>query len=76
MLSESILADVNMVMNSVREKLVSELSSECDSYNGTWVDIPWTDENFDGQHDLTGDTLLKIFYTMTGTNKLWGYCKP
>lgn len=75
-LPESILADVNMVMNTVREKLVSELSSECDSYNGTWVDIPWTDDNFDGKHDLTGDTLLKQFYTVTGTNKLWGYCKP
>lgn len=74
-LSESLLADVNIVMQRVQSELVSELSKECDRYNGTWVDLPWTDENYDGLHDSTGDSLLQEFYTATGTNKLWGYCK-
>lgn len=74
-LPESILADVDQVMRTVQTALASELSTECDNYNGIWIDIPWQDENADGIHDLTGDTLLREFYSVTGTNKLWGYCK-
>lgn len=74
-ISESILADVDITMRRVQSALVSELSKECDKYNGTWVDTPWIDDNYDGVHDSTGDTLLEEFYTITGTNKLWGYCK-
>ena len=74
-LPESILADVDTVMKSVQSALKSELSVECSIYDGTWVDIPWQDEDSDGQHDLTGDSLLQEFYSATGTNKLWGYCK-
>ena len=74
-LPESILADVDQAMKKVQTSLVSALSIECDNQNGTWVDLPWVDENLDGYHDITGDALLKEFYTTTGTNKLWGYCK-
>ena len=75
-LPENILADVNNAMNAIKSVLIRELASECDIYDGTWIDIPWTDDNFDGHHDLTGDTLLESFYSATGTNKLWGYCRP
>ena len=75
-LPESILADVDIVMKNVQTALVAGLSTECTNYNGIWVDIPWQDEDADGIHDLTGDTLLNEFYSVTGTNKLWGYCKP
>jgi hypothetical protein len=74
-LPESILADVDIAMKNIQTSLVISLSTECDSHNGTWVDIPWTDEDADGYHDVTGDKLLNEFYTSTGTNKLWGYCK-
>ncbi len=74
-LPESILADVDIVMKQVQSSLISGLAAECDKQNGIWVELPWTDENMDGYHDITGDVLLKEFYTSTGTNKLWGYCK-
>jgi len=74
-LSESLLSDVDMVMRKVKTTLIGELSSECENYGGTWVDIPWVDDDFDAHHDVTNDTLLESFYTGTGTNKLWGYCK-
>lgn len=74
-LPDSILADVDMVMKSVQSNLKSALATECAKYEGSWVDIPWQDDNSDGAHDLTGDTLLQDFYSETGANKLWGYCK-
>ncbi len=74
-LSETTLQDINTIMTTVRAALVQELSQECTRLNGIWVDLPWTDANHDEEHDTTGDRLLKLFYTGTGTNKLWGYCK-
>lgn len=74
-LSESLLAQIDTIMNNVHSQMLSELSKECSDKSGTWVDIPWTDENGDGYHDSTGDNLLTIFYTNTGANTLWGYCK-
>lgn len=75
-LPESILADVDTVMRDVKTQLISELAYECEeAYSHTWVDIPWVDDDSDGYHDVTGDTLFQAFYTLTGTNKLWGYCK-
>lgn len=74
-LPESLLADVDTVMRQIQTALIHELSNECDKYDGTWVDIPWQDDDYDGYHDKTGDVLLQEFYTNTGTNKLWGYCK-
>lgn len=73
--SESLLADIDKVMKNVQTKLVSALSTECSDQSGTWVDVPWIDENGDGIHDSTGDTLMTNFYVTTGANALWGYCK-
>ena len=73
--SKSLLADIDNVMNSLRPKLVEELSKECSTQSGTWIDLPWEDQDGDGLHDHTGDALLSEFYLTTGTNGLWGYCK-
>ena len=51
------------------------LSNDCKDLNGTWVDAVWTDNDHNGYHDITGDTLLLKFYANTGANTLWGYCK-
>ncbi len=74
--SESLLSDIDKVMQKVRTQLVLSLSQECSDQSGTWVDIPWTDKNSDGIHDSTGDYLLNSFYIKTGSSALWGYCKP
>ena len=74
-ISESLLSDINAVMESIRAKLIVELSKECSDQSGIWVDIPWTDKNGDGIHDTTGDALLNDFYITTGANAQWGYCK-
>ena len=74
-LPESVLSDVQAVMDATRSALAKELSAECERLNGIWVTIQWQDDNNDGFHDITGDTLLQIFYTSTKTNKQWGYCK-
>ena len=74
-LPESILGDVDTAMRTVQSALMVELSKECINLEGTWVDIPWQDDNGDGYHDSTGDELMPEFYSNTGANKLWGYCK-
>ncbi len=74
-LTESLLVDIDNVMNQIRKDLVASLSSECSDLSGTWVDIPWTDANGDGIHDTTNDTLYNNFYNITGASALWGYCK-
>ena len=74
-LSESLLAEVDKIAQRIRTSLVSALSKECSDMNGLWVDAIWTDDNNDGYHDKTGDTLFENFYITTGANKLWGYCK-
>ena len=74
-LSESLLSEIDKVAKSVRTSLVSILSNDCDNLGGRWVDAAWVDENQNGYHDNTGDTLFMDFYIATGANKLWGYCK-
>ena len=74
-LPESVLSDVQAVMDATRSALTKELSTECERLNGIWVTVQWQDDNSDGYHDITGDTLLQSFYELTKTNKLWGYCK-
>ena len=75
-LPATIMSDVESTMATLRSSLSNELSKECDKFNGIWVPTAWQDNNYDGRHDVTNDTLLISFYTETGTNKLWGYCKP
>lgn len=74
-ISESLLAQIDAVMDDLRPKLLAELSKECSDQSGVWVDIPWEDTDGDGLHDYTGDSLLNQFYVTTGTNALWGYCR-
>ena len=74
-ITESLLVDIDKVMNDIRLQLVSALAQECDSQSGKWVDSPWVDENSDGLHDDNDDSLLNNFYITTGANPLWGYCK-
>ena len=74
-LSEALLKDINDVMNTTRAQLVAELSKECTSQSGIWIDIPWVDANHDGIHDSNGDILFNNFYLVTGANTLWGYCR-
>ena len=62
-------------MNDIRSALTKELSADCDRFNGVWVTVQWQDDDNNGYHDITGDTLLQSFYISTGTNTLWGYCK-
>lgn len=73
--SNSLLADIDRVINNVRANLVSELSKECANQSGTWIDIPWVDKNGDGMHDSNDDVLHNDFYLLTGANALWGYCR-
>lgn len=74
-LSESLLAEVDKVAKSVKQSLISILSKDCSDLNGIWVDSVWQDKDNNGYHDITGDVLFNSFYTATGANKLWGYCK-
>ncbi len=74
-LSETLLTDVNNIMGQIRAQMTTELAKECENQSGTWVDIPWEDDDNNGLHDTTNDSLLNNFYTTTGTNALWGYCK-
>jgi hypothetical protein len=62
-------------MGQIRAQMSTELAKECENQSGTWVDIPWEDDDNNGLHDTTNDSLLNNFYTTTGTNALWGYCK-
>ena len=74
-LSENLIMEIDSVIQKVRNQLTTSLSKECENQDGTWVNIPWTDTNMNGYHDKTGDTLHTAFYTTTGANTLWGYCK-
>ena len=70
----TVLSDVNSVMDSIKAQMSQELSEECERLGGSWVDFPWTDTDYDGNHDATGYKTLKAFYDETGADKNWGYC--
>lgn len=74
-LPPAILSDVQKVMDDVQAALSKELSKECERLGGVWVSVQWQDDNKDGYHDITDETLLNVFYTTTYANTLWGYCK-
>ena len=74
-LSETLLGDVDNAMKKVKQKLATELSTECSDMGGTWVEFPWKDTNSDGRYDSdTSYTLHEKFYTTTGASNLWGFC--
>lgn len=74
-LPQAILSDVQKVMDNVQAALSKELSAECERLGGIWVTVQWKDVDSNGRHDITGETLLNVFYTTTYANTLWGYCK-
>ena len=62
----SVLQDINIVMDKMRISMGTELSRECERLGGIWVTTPYTN---------TSIALLEQFYTETGTDKNWGYCR-
>ena len=65
----AVLQDINIVMDKMRIAMGTELSRECERLGGIWVS---------NAYNSTSDTsveLLEQFYTETGANKSWGYCK-
>lgn len=74
-LSETLIMEIDKVLQTVRSQIASSLSKECENQNGVWVNVPWADKDSNGQHDQNGDSLHINFYTVTGANTLWGYCK-
>ena len=73
-LPTTIMADVNTVMDSVRVQMSTVLSAECERLGGVWVDTEWKTEN-GTTHTTTGHKLFEKFYSETGTNTKWGYCR-
>ena len=81
-LPQNVLQDVNVVMDSIRADMASELSKECERLGGIWVNTPWVDEinnkygtpGPDKLHDKTGQQQFKYFYDETGSNTKWGFC--
>ncbi len=63
-----VLQDVNIVMNKMRISMGNELSKECERLGGIWVTTPYNESDSTIQ-------LQDQFYTETGSNKKWGYCK-
>ena len=61
-----VLQDINIVMDKMHISMSSELSRECERMGGIWITTPYTD---------TTIALQEQFYTETGANKKWGYCK-
>lgn len=61
-----VLQDINIIMDKMRISMGQELSRECERLGGIWVTTPYTN---------TSVKLLDVFYTETGTDKNWGYCK-
>lgn len=61
-----VLQDINIIMDKMRISMGQELSRECERLGGIWVTTPYTN---------TSIKLQDQFYTETGTNKNWGYCK-
>lgn len=62
-----ILADVNMVMDSIRSDMASVLQSECERLGGEWETI-YSGKDEANQH--------KLFYDSTNADLRWGLCKP
>jgi len=61
-----VLQDINIVMDKMRISMGQELARECERFGGTWVTNPYND---------TSIKLREQFYSATGSNNQWGYCK-
>jgi len=73
--SESLLMDIDNIVQQIRVSMITALAQECENQKGEWINMPWIDRDLNGKHDETNDTLQTDFYTATGSNTLWGYCK-
>lgn len=77
-ISTGVLADVNMVMDSVKAAMGKQLSAECDRLGGAWIDTPWIDNKngeSDGKHDKNEQhEKFSKFYEETSSDDQWGYC--
>ena len=75
-LPTTIMADVNVVMDSVRSDMSKSLATECERLGGVWVADPWQSApGNSNKHAITGDELFTTFYTETSAHKGWGYCR-
>ena len=71
-LPETVLQDINVVMDEMRTSMSNELSKECERLGGVWVATPYIPSE-------NGHTnpLFETFYTETSANTMWGHCaKP
>ena len=66
-LPHTVLQDINVVMDEIRNGLGNQLARECERLGGTWVSTAYEDGN--------KDKLLSEFYTETSANTKWGYCR-
>jgi hypothetical protein len=66
-LPTSVLADVNMVMDSIHAQMGAELAKECERLGGLWINLPCQDKKECDLYDK--------FYDETGANIKWGYCR-
>ena len=69
MLPDTVLQDINVVMDEITMAMSNELSQECERLGGVWIATPYISSS--------SDTLFDDFYTETSANTMWGYCtKP
>ena len=73
-LPDTILQDINTVMTQLRADMAQQLATECERWDGEWVDTVWTDTDNDNKHDTTGHTLNSRFYRETNASTKWGFC--
>lgn len=63
---DTVLQDINVVMDEIRKDMSTELSRECARLGGIWVDTTYEADGYDLHTD---------FYNETSANVVWGYCK-
>ena len=63
-----VLQDINITMDKIHMAMSQELSKECERLGGIWITTPYTASD-------SSVKLQDIFYTETGSNTQWGYCK-
>ena len=66
-LPKTVLQDINVVMDKIREDMSKELAKECERQGGQWVTTALN------ENESTIKT-RKLFYSATGANTQWGYC--
>ena len=66
----AILADVNVVMDSINVEMGKQLSEECERLSGVWFDTPWAELKV----KYANYSLWSLFYTETSSNLKWGSC--